>query len=67
MDHYGYKYMQQNRDYGRADPLRRPRDTYPQTLAIISPTSGGRLVGTVRLWTNATKFSWQGSIFYEMC
>jgi hypothetical protein len=27
---------------------------YPQKLAITSPTSGGRSVGIVRLWTKAT-------------
>jgi hypothetical protein len=36
----------------RRDPLRWPRDTlYPQKLALISPTSGGRSVGIVRLRT----------------
>jgi hypothetical protein len=48
----------ENRDYGRGDPLRWPRDTlYPQKLAITSPTSGGRSVGIVRLRTKATEFS----------
>jgi hypothetical protein len=28
---------------------------YPQKLALTSPTSGGRSVGRVRLWTKATK------------
>jgi hypothetical protein len=38
---------------GRGDPLRWPRDTlYPLKLALISPTSGGRSVGIVRLRTN---------------
>jgi hypothetical protein len=30
---------------------------YPQKLALTSPTSGGRLVGIVRLRTKATEFS----------
>jgi len=29
---------------------------YPQKLALISPTGGGRSVGIVRLWTKATEF-----------
>jgi hypothetical protein len=38
----------ENRDYGRGDPLRWPRDTlYPQKLALTSPTSGGHSVGIV--------------------
>jgi hypothetical protein len=42
----------------RGDPLRWPRDTlYQQKLALIMPTCGGRSVGTVRLWTKATEFS----------
>jgi hypothetical protein len=33
----------ENRNYGCMDPLRLPRNTlYPQTLALTSPTSGGR-------------------------
>jgi hypothetical protein len=48
----------ENREYGRGDPLRWPRDTvYPQKLALTSPTSGGRSVGIVRLQTKATEFS----------
>jgi hypothetical protein len=47
----------ENREYGREDPLRWPRDTlYPQNLALTSPTSGGRSVGIVRLWAKATEF-----------
>jgi hypothetical protein len=39
---------------GRGDPLRWPRDVlYPQKLALTSPTSGGRLVGIVRLRTKS--------------
>jgi hypothetical protein len=35
-----------------------PRDTlYPQTLAVTSPTSGGRSVGIFRTRTKATEFS----------
>jgi hypothetical protein len=47
----------ENREYGRGDPLRWPRDTlYPQKLALTSPTSGGRSVGIVCLRTKATEF-----------
>jgi hypothetical protein len=47
----------ENQDYGRRDPSRWPRGTlYPQTLALISLTSGGRLVGIVRSRTQATEF-----------
>jgi hypothetical protein len=47
----------ENREYGRGDPLRWPRDTlYPQKLALTSPTGGARSVGTVRLQTKATEF-----------
>jgi hypothetical protein len=46
----------ENRDDGRGAPLRWPRDTlYPQKLALISPTSGGRSVDIVRLRTKATE------------
>jgi hypothetical protein len=48
----------ENREYGRGDPLSRPRDTlYPQKLTLTSPTSGGHSVGIVRSWTKATEFS----------
>jgi hypothetical protein len=30
---------------------------HPQKLALTSPTSGGRSVGIVRLWPQATEFS----------
>jgi hypothetical protein len=44
---------QENRINDWWNPLHWPRDTlYPQKLALILPTSGGRLVGTVRLRTN---------------
>jgi hypothetical protein len=44
------------RIYGRADPLRWPRDTlHPQKLALTSPTSGSRSVGIVRSRTKATE------------
>jgi hypothetical protein len=47
----------ENREYGRGDPLRWPRNTlYPQKLALTSPTRGGRSVGIVRLRINATEF-----------
>jgi hypothetical protein len=39
----------ENREYGRRDLPRWPRDTfYPQNLALTSPTSGGLSVGIVR-------------------
>jgi hypothetical protein len=48
----------ENREYGRRDPSRWPRGTlYPQTLALTSPTGGGRSVCIVRLRTQATEFS----------
>jgi hypothetical protein len=47
----------ENREYGRGDPLRWPRDTlYPQKLALTSLTCGGRSVGIVRLRTKTTEF-----------
>jgi hypothetical protein len=47
----------ENREYGRRDPLRWPRDTlYPQKLSLTSPTSGGRSVGIVRLLAKAMEF-----------
>jgi hypothetical protein len=47
----------ENRDYGRGDPLRRPRDTlYQLKLALTSPTGCGRSVGIVRLRTKTTEF-----------
>jgi hypothetical protein len=48
----------QSREYGRGDPLRWSRDIfYLQTLALTSPTRGGRSVGLVRSRTKATGFS----------
>jgi hypothetical protein len=47
----------ENRDYGRGDPLRWPRDTLCQLkLALISPAGCGRSVGIVRLRTKTTEF-----------
>jgi hypothetical protein len=47
----------ENREYGRGDPFRWPRDIlYPHKLALTSPTCGGRSVGIVRLRTKATEF-----------
>jgi hypothetical protein len=47
----------ENREYGRGDPLRWPRDTlYPQTFALTSPTCGGRSVGIVRLRAKTMEF-----------
>jgi hypothetical protein len=48
----------ENREYGRREPSRWPRGTlYPQNLALISPTSGGRSVDIVRSRAQATQFS----------
>jgi hypothetical protein len=45
-----------SREYGRKDPSRWPRGTrYPWTLALTSPTSGGRSVGIVSSRTKATE------------
>jgi hypothetical protein len=47
----------ENREYGRGNPLRRPRDTlYPQKLAVTSQTSGGRSLRIVRLRTKTTEY-----------
>jgi hypothetical protein len=48
----------ESREYGRRDPSRWPCGTlYPQTLALTSPTSGGRSIGIVRSRTQTTEFS----------
>jgi hypothetical protein len=58
----------ENREYGRVDPLRWPRDTlYPQKLALTSPTSGGRSVGILRLRTKATEFAFCHILFHSVC
>jgi hypothetical protein len=42
----------EGREYGRKDPLRRPRGTlYPQKLALTWLTSGGHSAGIVRSQT----------------
>jgi hypothetical protein len=47
----------ESREYGSADLSRLSRDTiYSQTLALTSPTSGGRSVGIVGSLTNTTEF-----------
>jgi hypothetical protein len=47
----------ENREYGRGNPLRWPRDTlYLQKLTLTSPTCSGRLDGIVRLRTKTTEF-----------
>jgi hypothetical protein len=47
----------ENREYGRRHPSRRPCSTlYPQTLAITSPTIGGRSVGIVFSQTQTMEF-----------
>jgi hypothetical protein len=46
----------ENREYGLRDPSHCARGTlHPQKLALISPTSGGRSIGMVRSWTQATE------------
>jgi hypothetical protein len=48
------------RECGRREPSRWPRGTlYPQKLTLTSLTSGGRSVGIVRSWTQATEFSFK--------
>jgi hypothetical protein len=55
----------ENRDYGRRDPSRWPRDIlYLQKLALTSPTSGYRSVNIVRSQTKATEFSFVISYVY---
>jgi hypothetical protein len=50
----------ENRDYGRRDSSRWPRDTlYPQKLALTSLTSGGRSACIVRSRAQAMEFSFQ--------
>jgi hypothetical protein len=47
----------ENRDYGRGDPLRLPRNTlYQLKLALTLPTGRVRSVGIVRLRTKTTEF-----------
>jgi hypothetical protein len=47
----------ENREYGRGDLLRWPRDNLnPQKLVVTSPTSSGRSVGIVRSRTKVTEF-----------
>jgi hypothetical protein len=47
----------------RIRPLLWPRGAlYPQKLALISPTSGGRSVGIVRSLTRATEFDFSLSL-----
>jgi hypothetical protein len=48
----------ENRDYGRGDPLRSPRDTlYQLKLALTSPAGCGRSVCIVCLRTKTTEFN----------
>jgi hypothetical protein len=49
----------QSREYGRRDPLRRPRDTLcPQKLTLTLPTIVGHSVGILRSRTKAKEFSY---------
>jgi hypothetical protein len=53
----------ENREYGRRDPLRSPRDTlYPQKSALTSPTSSGISVDVGRSRTKTTEYS----IYYSV-
>jgi hypothetical protein len=53
----GSGFRLENREYGRKVPPRWPRNTlYPKILALSWLTSGGRSVGIVRSWTQATEF-----------
>jgi hypothetical protein len=55
----------ENREYGRGDPLRWPRDTlHPQKLALTSPTSGGSSVGIILLRAKSTEFVAVTYIFF---
>jgi hypothetical protein len=61
----------ENREYGRGDRLRCPRDTlHPQKLALTSPTSGSCSVGLVRSRTKAMEFVfivfWGEGILYPI-
>jgi hypothetical protein len=48
----------ETREYDRRDQSCSPSGPlYPQTLALTSPTSGGRSVGIVRSLTQAMEFS----------
>jgi hypothetical protein len=45
----------ESREYGHRDPSRWPRATLcPQTVGTTSPKSGGRSIGKVRSWPQAT-------------
>jgi hypothetical protein len=47
----------ESREYGHRDLSCWPRGTlYPQELALTSPTSDGRSVGTICSWTEAMEF-----------
>jgi hypothetical protein len=68
MDNF-FRYTQtlsslENREYGCRDPSRWTRGTlYPQKLALISPTSGGRSVGIVLSRTQTREFF----LIYKLC
>jgi hypothetical protein len=55
----------ENRINGRRNPLSWPRDTlYQQKLVLTSPTSGGRLVGIIRLRTKSLGiFLWVRTLY----
>jgi hypothetical protein len=50
----------ENREYGRGDPLRWPRDTfYPQKLVLTLPKSCGSSVSIVHLRTRTMEFLYE--------
>jgi hypothetical protein len=56
----------ENREYGRRDPSRWPRNTlYPQKFAVTFPTSGGSSVGIASSRTKATEFVFVKIIVYH--
>jgi hypothetical protein len=62
--YYYYYYGLENENTAVGDPSRWPRGTlYQQTLALTSPTSGGRSVGIVHSRTQATEFFYVGFTF----
>jgi hypothetical protein len=58
----------ENRDYGRGDQLRWPRDPlYQLKLALTSPTGCGSSVGLVRLRTKTKEFSLDIFLWQQAC
>jgi hypothetical protein len=58
----------ENGYYSRGDPSCWPSDTlYPQKLVPTKSTSGGRSVGIVSLWTQATEFFFYIILLQQNC